>query len=108
MNVQKAERKNWFYSYDMIFEVKTTNHAQLLYVYLCRCADSKSQSFTTHKVVAKHCHVGKTTVRKALDQLIEARLIIKEYRYRKDNSQTSNQYTIFPEPYNIDENDDLE
>lgn len=102
MKVKKVERKNWFYSYDMIFEVDISNHAKLLYVYLCRCADGKSQSFPSHEKITKHCSVGETTAKKALDDLIKARLITKESRYRKDNGQTSNRYTIFPKPYNID------
>ena len=105
MKVQKAERKNWFYSYDMIFEMDISNHAKLLYLYFCRCADSESQSFPAHRLVVKHCSMGKTTMRKALKELIEVRLITREHRYRKDNSQTSNQYTIYPEPY--DEYNDL-
>ena len=108
MKVQKVERKNWFYSYDMIFDVDISNHAKLLYVYLCRCADSKSQSFPSNKKAAKHCNVGETTTKEAFKVLIKARLITKETRRRKDNGQTSNRYTIFPKPYTIVENDDLE
>ncbi len=105
MKIKKADRKNWWYSYNAIFKMKLKIQAKMLYCYLCRCADSESQSFPTRKLMAADCSMGETSVGNALRELENARLIIREKRYRKNGSQTSNQYTIFPEPYYIEEDD---
>ena len=99
MKIKKVDRKGWFYSYNSIFETDMSIQAKMLYFYLCRCADSDSQSFPAKRLIIDHCSMGRTSIGNALRELEGARLIVRESRYRKNNSQTSNQYTIYPEPY---------
>lgn len=101
MKIQKAERKNWFYSYNAIFERDLSIQAKILYIYLCRCADGEAQSFPSRRTIMAHCSMGRTSVGNALRELEDERLLIRKQRYRKNNSQTSNKYTIYPEPYEI-------
>ncbi len=103
--IKKAERKDWWYSYNAIFKLDLKIQAKMLYCYLCRCADSESQSFPAKKLIISDCSMGRTSAGKALRELENARLITREKRYRKNGSQTSNQYTIFPKPYDIEEDD---
>lgn len=77
--------------------------AKILYLYLCRCADSDAQSFPAKSLIKKRCSMGRTSAGKALRELESEKIIIRESRQRKNNSQTSNHYTIFPEPYDEDE-----
>jgi hypothetical protein len=97
--VRKDERRNWFYSYNMIFNLDISCHAKLIYMYLCRCADSEAQSFPSRNTIGKNCSISLTSVKNAMRELLKSRLLIKEEQFRSDGSQTSNLYTIFPEPY---------
>jgi len=99
--VRKDERKNWFYSYNMIFNMDISCHAKLIYLYLCRCADSEAKSFPSRNTIAKSCSISLTSVKNAIRELIKERLLKREEQYRSDGSQTSNLYTIFSEPYEL-------
>jgi hypothetical protein len=101
--VRKDERKNWFYSYNMIFSLDISCHAKLIYMYLCRCADSEAQSFPSRNTIGKNCSISLTSVKNAMKELLNVRLLVKEEQFRSDGSQTSNLYTIFPEPYVCEE-----
>jgi hypothetical protein len=102
MKIMKAERKNWFYSYNAIFDSGLSIHAKILYLYLCRCADSNSHSFPSKQKMITACSMGRTSAGKALRELEAARLLIREARFRNNKGQTSNDYVIFPEPYKIE------
>lgn len=102
MKIMKAERKNWFYSYNAIFDSKLSIHAKILYMYLCRCADSYSHCFPSKRKIIAACSMGRTSAGKALRELEAARLLTREARFRKNKGQTSNDYIIFPEPYEIE------
>lgn len=97
--VRKDERKNWFFSYNMIFAMELSCHAKLIYMYLCRCADSEAQSFPSRNTIAQNCSISLTSVKNAMRELLNIGLLAKEEQFRPDKSQTSNLYTIFPEPY---------
>ena len=68
-------------------------------MYLCRCADSEAQSFPSRNTIGKNCSISLTSVKNAMRELLKSRLLVKEEQFRSDGSQTSNLYTIFPEPY---------
>ena len=97
--LKKADKRSWFYSYNMIFALPLPAYAKLVYLYLCRCADDESRSFPSRKTIAHACGIGMTSVRGAVLELVEARLLSCEENYRQNGSQTSNVYIIYPEPY---------
>ena len=99
MKIQKFDRKGWFYSFNAIFESELSIQAKMLYVYLCRCADSTSHSFPSKRNIMAACSMGRTSAGKALRELEQARLLIRTFRYRENNGQASNDYIIFPEPF---------
>jgi hypothetical protein len=43
--------------------------------------------------------MGRTSTGKALRELEHSRLLIRTFRYRENNGQASNDYIIFPEPF---------
>lgn len=89
-------RKNY---YNMIFEQDISEHAKIVYLYLCRCADSEGQSFPSQNTIGKKCSIkSRQTVSNALKELESIGLLDRESRYRKDGGQTSNLYVIYDSP----------
>lgn len=98
--IQKHERKNWFYSYNLIFELELSLQAKMIYTYLCRCADNEGQSFPSLNDIAKKCSIKtRQTVVNGIKELEEARMLSKERRTRANKSTTSTLYTIYHKPY---------
>jgi len=101
--IVKMERKNWFYSYDMIFEQPISAYAKVIYVYLCRCADSDGKSFPSHQTIGLKCSIkSRQTVINAIKQLEQIGLLEKEIRFTDKGGQTSNLYFIYDTPQNMD------
>lgn len=100
--VKKDKRKDWFFSYNMIFTLPISCHAKLVYLFLCRCADNESQSFPSRNTIAENCSISLTSVKTAMKALVQCGLLIKEEQYRQDGSQTSNLYTVMSEPENTE------
>lgn len=97
--IRKKERKNWFYSYNMIFDLQISEHAKMVYIYLCRCADDEGQAFPSHSTIAQKCSIkSRQTVMNAIAELEDIGLLSKIQRTRKDKGQTSNLYTIYDTP----------
>jgi hypothetical protein len=100
----KRERKNWFYSYNMIFEQDLSEHAKIIYLFLCRCADSKGQSFPGKKTIGAKCGIkSRTTVGNALKDLKAIGLLEYYPRYKENGAQTTNLYILYDAPYSVDE-----
>jgi len=100
--IRKREKKNWFYSYNMIFDLDISEHAKIVYLYLCRCADSEGQAFPSYSTIAEKCSIGRRTAIKAVKELLAVGLLSVEQRTREDGSLTSNLYTIHDEPQGVD------
>jgi len=97
-------KKDWFHSYNMIFEQKISIYAKMIYLFLCRCADGNEQSFPSRQTISLKCGMSVRSVDGALNELENIKLIKKEKRLSKSGGQTSNLYTIFDEPFtnNVD------
>jgi hypothetical protein len=99
--IRKANR-NFFYSYNMIFDQNISSHAKVIYIFLCRCADADGQSFPSRSYIASKCSVSKSSVIRAMRELVDLGLILKEPQFDFTNTgvkyQTSNLYTIYDEP----------
>jgi len=99
--IRKRERKNWFYSYNMIFDMDISTNEKIVYLYLCRCADEESQAFPSYSTIAKKCSISRTTAIRAVSALVEIGLLEKVVRIiEKDGktSRTSNLYYIYDAP----------
>ena len=97
--IKMNKKQDFFYCYNMIFSMDISAHAKLVYTYLCRCADSEAKSFPSRNTIASACNIGLTSVRNALKELVEVRLLKKQEQFRDNGGQTSNLYTVFSEPY---------
>ena len=86
--------KGWFKVFSDVFNVAISYHAKLVYNYLCRCANKDASCFPSVGTIAVACSCGRTTVKKALAELVRQNLLIKHERYAQNGRQTSNLYTI--------------
>ena len=101
MNNIRKERKNWFYSYNIIFDSELSEHAKIVYLYLCRCADEESQSFPSYNTIAKKCSISRRTAIRAVQELEDVGLLSRDRRTKAKNGKlvnTSNLYTIHETP----------
>ena len=72
-----------------------TSNALIVYIYLCRCSDKNNQCFPSYRDIAEKCFMGERTVERAIKQLINNGLIIKENRKTKRGGKSSNLYTVY-------------
>lgn len=86
--------KGYFYSYNFIFDMNISHHAKLIYAYLCRCSNSKAQSFPSRKNIGDNCSISLSSVKKGLSELIGLGLIERQEQFENNGRQTSNVYTI--------------
>jgi uncharacterized phage protein (TIGR02220 family) len=54
---------------DAIFDQGLSIYAFAVYVFMCRCADSKGMSFPSHALMAKKTGMGRTRLKEALAEL---------------------------------------
>ncbi len=68
--------------------------AKLVYIYLSDRSDKDGKSWPSVKRMAKDLSISEKTVRRAVQDLIQAGLVKKEYAFRKNGSYTSNRYYL--------------
>ena len=79
-----------------IFSTNTDVYSKLVYAALKKYSNNEGKCFPARNTLAKLCKVSLSTLRKAINSLVEAKVLDKEYRYRENRSQTSNLYTLSP------------
>ncbi len=68
--------------------------AKLVYIYLSDRSDKDGKSWPSVKRMAKDLSISEKTVRRAVQDLVQAGLVKKEYAFRKNGSYTSNRYYL--------------
>lgn len=79
-----------------IFSTNTDVYSKLVYVAIKKFSNNEGKCFPARNTLAQLCKVSLSTLRKAINSLVEAKVLEKEFRYRKNRSQTSNLYTLSP------------
>jgi len=91
------KREIFFINKD-IFNHSLNGNAIAVFAYLSYCCNKSGMAFPSVKKIAAACGMASSTVRKAIDRLIECGMLIKEYSYMKStngkNRQTSNKYYL--------------
>jgi len=79
-----------------IYASNLKSRAVLVMNYLVYRANNAGTCFPAIKTIAKECHIGVNTVKRALDDLVDAGYVQKEARFieAKNGAQTSNLYTL--------------
>jgi len=93
--IKKGWARDFFQVPNEIYDRRDiSGYAKAVFVYLCRRADDDSQAFPTHARVAGDVGFSESTVRRAIDSLIEAGLLTRQPRYDGRGFQVSNIYTL--------------
>jgi DNA-binding MarR family transcriptional regulator len=70
------------------------HRARVVYMYLRDRAGKGSDCWPAVKTIADHLQLSRSTVKRALHDLVKAGLIEKEARYRENGSNTSNKLIL--------------
>ena len=81
--------------YDSIYYDQELNHrAKAVYIYLKDHANKAGTCWPGIKTIAAGVSLSRSTVKRALDDLVKAGLVEKSSRWRENGSLTSNLYQI--------------
>jgi len=79
-----------------IFNTNTDVYSKLVYAAIKKYSNNEGRCFPSRNTLAQLCKISLSTLRKAINNLVDANILDKEYRYRENRSQTSNLYTLTP------------
>lgn len=80
--------------YSLIYSSDLEHRARSVYMYLKDRADSDGRCWPAIKTIATDLGLSRSTVKRALDDLIRVGLLEKEPRWRENGSYTSNLYRL--------------
>ena len=80
--------------YSLIYSSDLEHRARTVYMYLKDRADLDGRCWPAIKTIAADLGLSRSTVKRALDDLIRVGLIEKEPRWRENGSYTSNLYRL--------------
>jgi len=82
---------------DIVFKSDLSTRARIVFMYLSYRSNKENTCFPAIKTIARECGMGVSTVKRALNDLLENGYVQKDPRFRDDNGQTSNLYTLVEE-----------
>lgn len=77
-----------------IYAADLSHRAKSVYMYLKDRADSEGRCWPAIKTIALELGLSRSTVKRALNDLVRAGLLRKDPRWRENGSYTSNLYQI--------------
>jgi predicted transcriptional regulator len=101
--MNKTKFENFFVAPNEVFDFDKADlsvHAKIVYLYICRCKNN-SRAFPSFNTIANKCSISRSSAQRAVDDLVEAGLIIRESGVHKGDfrDNTSNTYiTVDPKP----------
>lgn len=88
---------------ELIFKSDLSTRARIVFMYLSYRSNKENTCFPSIKTIARECGMAVSTVKRALGDLDYSGYIKKDPRYRDDNGQTSNLYTLVEENPEVSE-----
>jgi len=79
-----------------IFNNQIDVHSKIVYAGLKKFSNGEGICFPSRSTLVELCEISLSTVRKAINNLVDAKIIDKKVRYRQNGSQTSNLYSLTP------------
>lgn len=70
------------------------HRAIAVYMYLRDRADSQGRCWPSIRTIGRDLGLSRSTVRRAMDDLVRSGYLKKETRYRENGSKSSNLYTV--------------
>ena len=81
--------------YDSIYEDQELSHrVKAVYIYLKNHANREGTCWPEINPIAAGLNISRSTVKRAMDDLVKAGLVEKSSRWRENGSLTSNLYRI--------------
>ena len=81
--------------YDSIYNDEELSHrAKLVYIFLKDHTDKDGTCWPGINTIAAGVSLSRSTVKRALDDLVRAGLVVKSSRWRENRSLTSNLYQV--------------
>lgn len=80
--------------FQKIYRSELNHRARAVYMYLKDHADKQGTCWPGIKTISRDLGLSRSTVKRALDDLCGAGLVVKESRWRENGSLTSNLYLI--------------
>lgn len=80
--------------FQTIYQSELSHRARSVYMYLKDHADQNGQCWPGIRTIAAELGLSRSTVKRALDDLCRAGLIVRESRWRENGSLTSNLYRL--------------
>ncbi len=77
-----------------IYREELPYRAKIVYMYLKDRSNAEGECWPAIKTIAKDTSLSKSTVKRAIADLIHCGLLKKESRYRENGSNSSNQYFL--------------
>ena len=87
-------RTGYFWAKDELFERSISSKAKLVYLSMCRRADRSKTCWPAYPQMASDTGYSEASIRRAIKELSEAKLIRVKRRKRPDGSYMSNQYIL--------------
>lgn len=80
--------------FQKIYQSELSHRARSVYMYLKDRADKDGTCWPGIRTIAAELDLSRSTVKRALDDLCRAGLIVREKRWRENGSLTSNLYRL--------------
>ena len=80
--------------FQRIYQSDLSHRARAVYMYLKDWADKDGKCWPAIKTIAKEMNLSSSTVKRALNELCQAGLLVKETRWRENGGRTSNLYRL--------------
>ena len=80
--------------FQRIYQSDLNHRARAVYMYLKDRADKDGKCWPAIKTIAKEMNLSSSTVKRALNELCQAGLLVKETRWRENGGRTSNLYRL--------------
>ena len=77
-----------------IYHSDLSHRARAVYMYLMDRADRQGTCWPGIRTISRELGLSRSTVKRALDDLCRAGLVVKESRWRENGSLTSNLYRL--------------
>ena len=80
----------------LAYQSNLRNRALQVLLYLIDRANKEQTCFPAVRTIARELHISVSTVKRAMQELVESGYVTKESRFRESNGgQTSNLYTLY-------------
>jgi len=80
--------------FNNVYHEELPSRAKIVYMYLKDRCNKEGECWPAIKTIAKDTSMSKSTVKRAIADLIRYGLLVKELRYRENGSNSSNQYFL--------------